>query len=242
VAAVLRQTSLALPYRRFLVAETFLMSGQRLNAALSVVLAFVLAGCSVPVGIYHSIEGGAIAQKRQAPPDADLPYPNLANVPPAPPPYSPYTQALIDARVHNTTPGVSPPSPGALAGLELPTAPPPAPNVPGYKLPAAPAAPAPAPKPAPPPLPPNGPPVSLAFQPGSAILPFSEAASLRSFAATRGSAKLLAGGFGDGTSLTLALARAQRLADALTASGVPPQDIRLTAMAAGSGGFVQLVY
>jgi hypothetical protein len=233
---------LALPYRRFLVAETFLMSGQRLGAALSVVLAFVLAGCSVPVGIYHSIEGGAIAQKRQAPPGADLPYPNLANVPPAPPPYSPEAQAAIDARVHNNTPGISPPSPGALAGLELPTAPPPAPNVPGYKLPTAAAAPAPAPKPVPPPPPPNGPPVSLAFQPGSAILPFSEAAALRGFAATRGDAKLLVGGFGDGASLTLALARAQRLADALTASGVPPQDIRLTAMEAGSGGFVQFVY
>ena len=218
------------------------MSGQRSGAALSGLLALVLAGCSVPVGIYHRIEGGAIAQKRQAPPGATLPYPNLADVPPPPPPYSAGAQAAIDQRVRNTTPGVSPPSPGALAGLELPTATPPLPNVPGFMLPPPPPAAAPAPKAPPPPVPPNGPPISVAFQPGSAILPFDEAANLSNFAATRGDAKLLVGGFGDGTSLTLALARAQRLADALTAGGVPPQDIHLVAMEAGSGGFVQLVY
>jgi outer membrane protein OmpA-like peptidoglycan-associated protein len=57
----------------------------------------------------------------------------------------------------------------------------------------------------------------------------------------------LAAGFGDGgatdaAALSLALARARAIADALTAAGVPPSAIILDAAAAGSGGFVQLVY
>jgi hypothetical protein len=38
------------------------------------------------------------------------------------------------------------------------------------------------------------------------------------------------------------LSRARRLSDALTANGVPPAAIQISAMEAGSGGFVQLVY
>lgn len=218
------------------------MTGRRLGAALSGLLAFILAGCSGPVGLYHSIEGGAITQDRQPPPGADLPYPNLANVPPAPPVVSPDEQAIIAQRAHGTTPDVSPPSPGALAGLSLPTAPPPPPKIPGLKLPATPSTPPPAPVAAPAPPPPNGTPVAFAFPPGSAVLPASEAAALRNLASTRGAAKLLVGGFGDSTSLTLAIARAQRLAAALTADGVPPTSINLVAQESGSGGFAQLVY
>jgi hypothetical protein len=55
-----------------------------------------------------------------------------------------------------------------------------------------------------------------------------------------GNAHVLAGGFG--SSFSLALARAQRLGEALTAAGVPAADIKLLARPAGSGGFVQLVY
>lgn len=84
--------------------------------------------------------------------------------------------------------------------------------------------------------------MAFAFPPGSAVLPVSEAAALRNLASTRGAAKLLVGGFGDGTSLTLAIARAQRLAAALTANGVPPTAINLVAQESGSGGFAQLVY
>ena len=39
-----------------------------------------------------------------------------------------------------------------------------------------------------------------------------------------------------------AISRAERLADALTADGVPATIIRLVAMSGGSGGFVQLLY
>jgi len=52
--------------------------------------------------------------------------------------------------------------------------------------------------------------------------------------------RVLAGGFGE--TFPLALARAQRLADALAAAGVPPGAIKLVAGPSGSGGFVQLVY
>jgi len=195
-------------------------------------LALLLAGCSGPIGLYHNVEGGAIAGPLQPPPGADLPYPNLADVPPNPPLF-----------VIPNKPDVSPAAPGALAGLELPTAPPPPPNVPGLNLPATPSTPAIAPAPAKiTAATPDSAPIALAFQPGIAILPAAEIPALRNLAATRGSATLLVGGFGDDTSLTLALARAQRLADALTASGVPPADIHLVAAQAGSGGFVQFVY
>jgi outer membrane protein OmpA-like peptidoglycan-associated protein len=66
--------------------------------------------------------------------------------------------------------------------------------------------------------------------------------------AAAGSANILVGGFGDAATpadpaaMNLALARARRLADALTAAGVAPTRIRMIAAAAGSGGFVQLVY
>ena len=88
--------------RAFLVTGKRLMAGRRLGAA-SWLLALFLAGCSGPVGLYHSIEGGAIAQERQAPPGADLPYPNLADVPAAPGGRAhPMAQALIAARVAST--------------------------------------------------------------------------------------------------------------------------------------------
>jgi hypothetical protein len=220
------------------------MTGRLLGTAFSGLLVFVLAGCSGPIGLYHSIEGGAIAQKRQPPPGADQPYPNLADVPPAPAAISPNAAAIISQHVHSPATGVSPASPEALAGLALPAAPPPNPDIPGLNLPAVASTPA-IPKPpvaAPAPTPPNGVPVSIAFPPGTAILPFKDATTLHNFALTRGPAKILVGGFGDNTSLALALSRARRVADALTANGVPPAVIRISAMEAGSGGFVQLVY
>jgi hypothetical protein len=216
------------------------MAGWRLGAA-SGLLALFLAGCSGPIGLYHSVEGGAIAQRRQAPPGYNLPYPNLADVPAAPAPEAADAQATIATQVAS---GVSAASPVALAGLTLPGAPPPLPDIPGLNLPATPST-APIPKivaPKKPQTPPPQPPVPLAFATGSAVLPFQDVAPLRHVAARRGKAHVLVGGFGDGTSLTLALARARRLADQLTADGVPPGAINLVAARDGSGGFVQLVY
>jgi hypothetical protein len=218
-----------------------LMSGRRFWTASSIGLVLLLGGCSETIGLYHDVEGGAISKTRQPPPGMDQPYPNLADVPAAPPPVPAGEQAVITAQARN---GVSAPSPGALQGLALPASAPPLPNVPGLDIPARPttaaAAPAPVAQPAAAPLPP-GPPVAIGFPPRNAILPYAETIKIKDFAATRGDATVLAGGFGDG-SLPLALSRARRVADALTASGVPGSDIRIVASAAGSGGFVQLVY
>jgi hypothetical protein len=87
----------------------------------------------------------------------------------------------------------------------------------------------------------DGAPLALAFPPGSAILPLADLAALQQFTTRRDGAQIRVGGFGEGA-LPLAIARARRLADALTAAGVPPDMIGLTASAAGSGGFAQLVY
>jgi hypothetical protein len=218
------------------------MAGRRLGAASGLLTLLFLAGCSGPIGLYHSIEGGAIAQKRQPPPGYNLPYPNLANVPPAPPPQAPNTQAKIAAEVASQATGVSAPSPLALDGLMLPGAPPPVPDIPGLHVPNIPWTPPPKVAPPKPQTPPNKPPVLLAFHHGSAVLPFQDVAPLKAVAAGRGEAHVLVGGFGDGNSLTLALARARRLANQLTANGVPPGVINLVASRDGSGGFVQLVY
>ncbi len=219
--------------------------------ALSGLSLLFLAGCGGPVGLYHDAEGGAIAQSRQPPPGQDLPYPNLAGVPTAPA-VTAAAQATVAARVAGTAPpAVSPPAPGALEGLELPAGPPPPPNVPDLVVPKAAPVVAALAAPVPPPVaakPPPSAPVALAFPRGSAVLPHDTAVALSGVAAASGSANMLVGGFGDAASpgdpaaMTLAIARARRLADALTAAGIAPARIRLSAAAAGSGGFVQLVY
>lgn len=216
------------------------MFGRRFAASWVILAATSLSGCSQSIGLYHEIEGGAIAQKRQPPPGANLPYPNLADVPAPQAPAAPGTQAAITAQARG---GVSAPSQEALAGLSLPSAPPPLPNVPGVTLanPAFTPAPVPvAPPPAAPP-PPNKPPVAVAFRPGSALLIYSQVVAIQGVAAQSAGAHVRVCGFGEG-SMALALARARRLADALTADGVPGRNIEISAFAAGSGGFVQLVY
>jgi outer membrane protein OmpA-like peptidoglycan-associated protein len=184
---------------------------------------------------------------------------------PAPPvPVSPGEQAAVGERLAGTpenaaaaaSAGVSAPSPEALAGLELPGAPPPAPDVPDLVIPQAPAGPAVPPAnthpPAPPPVRPPSAPVALAFPPGSAVLDSDAAVALSGVAAAVGNGQVLVAGFGeaaaatnaggDAAAMTLALARARRLADALTADGIRPSAINLLAAAGGSGGFVQLFY
>jgi len=219
------------------------MTGRRYAAVRMILAAASLAGCSPAVNVYHKVEGGAIAQKRQPPPGANLPYPNLADVPAPQAPSAPGAQAQITAQARG---GVSAPAPAALAGLSLPAAPPPLPAIPGLSLanPSS-SAPAAAPPPAAPPAAarprPAAPPVPVAFPPASALLPYSQEKILQAVAGKRQTAKIRVCGFGEG-SLILALQRARRLADALTAAGVPDQAIELNGFAAGSGGFVQLVY
>jgi outer membrane protein OmpA-like peptidoglycan-associated protein len=216
------------------------MARWRFKSVCLVALAGLLCGCSAGVDTYHQIEGGAIAQNRQAPPGDNLPYPNLADIPPPLPAAGPSAQAAMATQAKT---GISAPAPGALAGLNLPTSAPPAPNVPGLNLPATELpAPAAAPVPALPAAPPPpSPPVVLGFRPHSALLPAADDAPLRAFAQRYKDQTVRVVGFGEGN-LALALQRAQRLANALTAAGVPASAIRITAIASGSGGFVQFVY
>lgn len=213
-----------------------------------------LGGCAGPVSVYHDIEGGAIAKNRQAPPGADAPYPNLASVPAAPVAVTPAQNAALLARLPVNSPEIpaTVANPAALDGLTLPSGPPPVPNVPGLSLPATPTPHVmPAPPKAPVPVaakPVESVPVSIAFAPGSAILSADMVAALAAIVPARGNSQVLAAGFGeaqgapDACALALGLARARAIANALTAAGVPGRDIILQAQAAGSGGFVQLVY
>lgn len=55
----------------------------------SLAAALLLAGCGArpeinPVQWWHGLQGGAMAQQRPPPPNADAPYPNLGSVPPKP--------------------------------------------------------------------------------------------------------------------------------------------------------------
>ena len=222
------------------------MAARRSRLVLGILIATSLGGCSQTINLYHDVEGGAIAKHRQPPPGANLPYPNLADVPAAQAPATP-TQAQDIAKQAQS--GVSAASPVALEGLSLPGAPPPLPTIPGLSLsnpapppPPAPPAPVVAPSPKPEPIPhPVAPPVSIAFRPGSALLSYKQQQVVDAAAAHLGTAKIRVCGFGDG-SLDLAVARARRIANALTAAGIPGQVIEIEALAAGSGGFVQLVY
>lgn len=207
--------------------------------ALSAILAMtLLGGCSQTIDLYHDVEGGAIAKSRQPPPGANLPYPNLADVPAVP------KQGNAN---ESEKPNALAASSQALAGLALPETPPPVPTIPGVTLPSGMATTV---SPPPPKQVPGRvepvvrrfePPVSIEFRPGSALLPYRQQVLVERLAAKRGTADVRVCGFGGG-SLMLALVRARRLADALTAAGVPEHNINITAFAQGSGGFVQLVY
>jgi outer membrane protein OmpA-like peptidoglycan-associated protein len=134
----------------------------------------------------------------------------------------------------------------------MPAAPPPPPNLPG--VPQATSASAPPVAPPPPPAPQRplvaGAPAPVAFPRGSATLPTSAYAALKSLAQQRGGGSIAVVGFGDAAggdpaaqqaALPLALARARAIATYLEASGVPAGSLRIDAEAAGSGGLARLV-
>jgi outer membrane protein OmpA-like peptidoglycan-associated protein len=146
-------------------------------------------------------------------------------------------------------PGADVPDPGALP--PVPTSPPSPPDLPGVAQVTAPTPPAPTPPPVPGPPPvPTVPPLSIAFVPGSAQLPPDQQDALKKFAATRGSFKVAVTGFGEATTsdpdaqeaaLVLGQARAQAIASALMANGVPGNAVRTDALATGHGGVARLV-
>jgi outer membrane protein OmpA-like peptidoglycan-associated protein len=88
------------------------------------------------------------------------------------------------------------------------------------------------------------------FASGSATLPPSASDTLRGLAGRRGNGMIAVIGYGDAaasdptaqsTALSLGLSRAQAIAAALTAAGVPATAIQLDAQASGRGGAARLV-
>jgi outer membrane protein OmpA-like peptidoglycan-associated protein len=151
-----------------------------------------------------------------------------------------------------TSPGASAqPTAAAAPAPPLPTTPPPPPNLSSSGSaappPAVPAAPPPA---ASPPAANTANTVSVTFVSGSADLPATAAATLKTLAAQRGSGIIAVTGYGDASSsdpdaqsaaLTLGLSRAQAMAAALTSAGVPRSAVQVDAEAIGRGGAARLV-
>ncbi len=111
-------------------------------------LALLLAGCSYvpdqinPVTWWHDLSGGAIAEQRPPPPNADAPYPNLSTVPPKPtPPTIVERQKIADgliadrANAHYAADQAPLPPPRPRAAV--PPLPPPDPNATSASLAAA---------------------------------------------------------------------------------------------------------
>lgn len=194
-------------------------------------LATVTAPASPPVP-------PAAPANQAAPPAASAPAPAAppqaaaSAVPPAPlapPPASSQTQTgqtQTAAAASPPLPAGPPPRPGA-AG------PAPAPAVPVETMPAA-----------------AGNASRVMFAPGAATLSADDTAAVKAFAAKRGNAVISVTGYGDATAndvasqttaLSLGLSRAQAVANALTAAGVPQSAVRVGAEAAGRGARMTLL-
>ena len=92
--------------------------------------------------------------------------------------------------------------------------------------------------------------IAVVFAYGIADLPPSAAAPLKALAGRRGSALITVTGYGDApdpspeaqaAALKLGLARAQTIASALVADGVPASAVQIDAQAMGRGGTARLV-
>ncbi len=158
--------------------------------------------------------------------------------PPSPAPRKAVQSAPLEA------PAPPPPAPEA-AQPPLPTQAPPPPAVAGI-----PASPPPAPPPSPMPAAASGPSTSLEFARGSATVSAETAAAVKQFAATRGNGTVLVTGYGDAegsdpsaqtVALSLGLSRAQAVANALAANGVPAAAVRVNAEAGGRGVVLRLL-
>jgi outer membrane protein OmpA-like peptidoglycan-associated protein len=92
--------------------------------------------------------------------------------------------------------------------------------------------------------------VAVVFANGVAVMPPSSDTPLRTLAGKRGNALIAVTGYGDAadanpdtqaTALKLGLARAQAIASALVADGVPASAVQIDAQAMGRGGTARLV-
>jgi outer membrane protein OmpA-like peptidoglycan-associated protein len=100
------------------------------------------------------------------------------------------------------------------------------------------------------PSPVPGPAATVVFTEGAATLAAPAADEVKAFAGKRGNGVILVTGFGDAATndpaaqsaaLTLGLARAQAVADALKQAGVPGNAIRVSAEASGRGAALHLL-
>lgn len=194
-------------------------SRRRLPAVPLLALLLALSGCASTVAAFHRYEGGTIAHRPPPAPGLARRFPNLASVPPKPPPLAPRLQRAIRGRLEaaNT-------SQNALAA------------------PAGGVAPRSAPRP---PATPRARPVLIGFRPGEAILPRTQRGILRALAARRGAADIAAIGFAPRQSpagLHLAMLRATAIANELVSAGVPASAIRIEALSKGRGGAAELIY
>ena len=90
----------------------------------------------------------------------------------------------------------------------------------------------------------------MAFAGGSAALSPTALKEVKAFAAKRGGGTIAVTGYGDAASsdpaaqsaaVSLGLSRAQAVANALSAAGVPPDAVRVNAEAAGRGASLRLL-
>jgi outer membrane protein OmpA-like peptidoglycan-associated protein len=195
---------------------------------------------------------------RPAPPPAPVPAGGIGASLAAAEAPAPATPAAAAAAAAAARPAPAAPAPAAAAAptlaeaaIALPAGPPAAPRLPGVAAVTAPAPPRRAPPPvvAAPAAVVPGAPVSVVFQPGSAVLPEGSEAALRGLAATRAARDMVVTGFGEAAgedaasqaaALPLAFARARALATALVQAGVPPGATRVTGLSTGAGGMVRI--
>lgn len=185
-----------------------------------------------PLPVAGAAATAAAAPRPEPPadPNASMATLDAAEAPPARPAAAPRPAipALPDIRPAGRESGPLP---------ELPTAPPAAPRLPGVATFTA-------------PIPRAPPGVTVVFRQGSAELPPDSDAPLRALAGRRGAGSILVSASGDASgpgltrqeaALPLALRRAQAVADALVAAGVPEGAVRLSASALGRGASARLV-
>ncbi|MBN8898948.1 MAG: OmpA family protein, partial [Rhodospirillales bacterium] len=162
---------------------------------------------------------------------------------PLPPTGTPDVLTPVPAAPAPGTPGSPGTSAGATPEIALPGGPPPRAAAAGSPPSAAPAQ-------APATAAPAGGGARVGFAPGSAALSPEAAASVKQFASSRGSSTIVVTGYGDATgsdvaaqtaALSLGLSRAQAIANALTAAGVPQSAVRVGAEAAGRGARLLLL-
>jgi outer membrane protein OmpA-like peptidoglycan-associated protein len=200
----------------------------------------------------------APAQEVAPPPPARAPVAAVQSTPiapPAPPAAAPPAPPVVQAapvsppivRAPATLPAAVPPTADAAPPADMPpmpTEPPPRPGIAGAAPPPTPEPPEPAPTPT------GGTAARIGFPPGSAALSPEDAASVKQFAGKRGNATIVVTGYGDAagsdlaaqtTALSLGLSRAQAVANALTAAGVPLAALRVGAEAAGRGARMSLL-